>query len=222
MPLTVISFTPYLSGNSGLRRINDEWDAFKFIQALKGNIINGYATVPVLGHRYRLDSTNAERTLKWFGRMASTYILRKELDAPIILIPVPNSSCCTQNDEVPRTVALAEAITGEQTHTSVLDCLRWTRQMESASKEGGTRDPQELYDNLVLTSRIREKGTYVLIDDMKTTGGHLQAARFMLLEQETECDWAICGGRTVWDHQQSPFTLAEEELDDWSPHPTLY
>jgi hypothetical protein len=77
MPLTVISFTPYLSGKSGVRRINDEWDAYKFIQALKGNTINGYASVPVLGHRYRLDSSNTERTLKWFGRMASNYILSK-------------------------------------------------------------------------------------------------------------------------------------------------
>jgi predicted amidophosphoribosyltransferase len=147
---------------------------------------------------------------------------KQNLDTPIILVPVPNSSCCTQNDDVPRTVALAEAIVAEQTYTSVLDCLRWTREMESASKEGGTRDPQELYDNLVLTERLPEKGAYLLVDDMKTTGGHLQAARFMLLEQEVECDLAICGGRTVWDHDQNPFSMAEEEIDDWSPHPTLY
>jgi hypothetical protein len=48
MPLTVVSFATYLSAPGTQWRFKD-WDAYKYVQALKGNQIKKFARIPVLG-----------------------------------------------------------------------------------------------------------------------------------------------------------------------------
>lgn len=222
MPLNVISFTPYVSLNAGLTLSQHEWNAFKLIQALKGKSFRGFANIPLDGMYIELRQDNAHLAVEWFARMASQYILQRQVLAPLVFVPIPNSSCAVDCRTAPRTVTLAEAVAGKLKPTLVVDCLRWQHPMDSASTGGGTRSPQRLYDSLVLTDELPEQGTYILIDDMKTTGGHLQACRAMLESQGAECNLAICGGRTVWDHEQRPFTTAEDQIEDWSPTGNLY
>lgn len=219
MALTVASFTPYLSFNSPVRPRQKDWPPIKFVQALKGKPIKGWAHIPVRGGYYRLEQENAELSLAIFAEMASNYLVEKKVTPPVVLVPVPNSSCTIDSGIAPRTVALANALAGRLKPASVWDCLRWIRDVGSASAGTGTRDPQELYDALVLTEEEMLEGTYILIDDVKTTGGHLQACRAVLAE--AECDLAVCGGRTVWDHTEEPFTFREEEVEDWWPTQAL-
>jgi|ERR1043166_1791106 hypothetical protein len=221
MPLNVTSFTPYVSLNAGLTLSQHEWNAFKLIQALKGKAIKGFANIPLSGMYFELRQENAHLAVEWFARMASQYILQKQVPAPLVFIPIPNSSCTADCSTAPRTVTLAQAVAEKLRPTSVVDCLRWQHAMGSASTGGGPRRPQTLYDSLVLTDDVPKQGTFILIDDMKTTGGHLQACRAMIESQGVTCDMAICGGRTVWDHNQQPFTMAEEEIDDWGPTGTF-
>lgn len=98
----------------------------------------------------------------------------------------------------------------------VLDCLRFRKVMDSASRGGGTRNPQTLYNNLVLIEDVLAADV-ILIDDVRTTGGHLRAARALIIEQGAECDLAICAGRTVWDQDQEPSSLGEDEFPDFIP-----
>jgi predicted amidophosphoribosyltransferase len=94
--------------------------------------------------------------------------------------------------------------------------------MPSASKQGGTRHPQILYDNLSLTAKLPKKREFILIDDVKTTGGHLQAARSMFLDREGVCDLAVCAARTVKVQSPQIFGPDIEELADWRPTESLY
>ena len=77
------------------------------------------------------------------------------------------------------------------------DRLRWKTIM-TPSSQGGTRDPQELYDNLVVTKEP-PKGSLVLIDDVRTTGAHLLAAAGRLAEKGARVPLAVCAARTVWN-----------------------
>jgi hypothetical protein len=48
MPLRVISLSRYFA-NRSLQWRPEDYDAYKWVQALKGNELNGYARVPVQG-----------------------------------------------------------------------------------------------------------------------------------------------------------------------------
>lgn len=84
------------------------------------------------------------------------------------------------------------------------------------SSQGGTRDPQELYDNLVVTEEI-PNGGIVLIDDVRTTGAHLRAAAAKLAQKGGRVSMAVCAARTVLNQDQNPFSIMEEALEDFEP-----
>jgi hypothetical protein len=79
--------------------------------------------------------------------MANAYLWVKQIPGPLVLIPLPNSSCALNTNIVPRTFFQAQALASKLNNTTVLDCLRWKVAKESASAGGGTRHPQELYNN---------------------------------------------------------------------------
>jgi hypothetical protein len=215
MPLKVASFSTYLS-MPGAEWRQDDYAAYKFVRAVKGRTINRYARVPVNGQRRLLEQANANDAVDWFAEMVAAKIKRR--DSPLILVPVPNSSCVAEKPElIPRTLALAEALARRWANTSVLDCLRWEADLGSASSGHGTRDPQTLYENFVVTAEIPE-ATFALVDDVKTTGAHLQAARTVLLRHGATCEWALCAARTVQDQSQDPFSFLAEKLPDWEPN----
>ena len=61
----------------------------------------------------------------------------------------------------------------------------------------GTREPQELYDNLCLTVRQLpvDLPSIVLIDDVVATGAHLRAAAAYLVDCRETVLAAVCAGR---------------------------
>jgi predicted amidophosphoribosyltransferase len=145
----------------------------------------------------------------------------KNTHGPVTLIPVPNSSCALTNTIVSRTLSQAQALANNLNHTTVLDCLRWKQPQASASSGGGTRHPQLLYGNLALTAQV-PSSNLILVDDVSTSGGHLQAARAILQSQKGKCDLAICAARTVWDQSEEPFSTSEQQIPDWSPNASLF
>ena len=116
---------------------------------------------------------------------------------------------------VSRTALLAEAIAEKLANTQVWDGLRWAKAMIPTHQEG-TRDPQELYNNLVVTG-LPPKGTIVLVDDVYTMGGHLQAAVARLAEKKLKCGFAMCAGRTVLESEHDPFAILRQIVEDFTP-----
>jgi len=221
MPLEVICLCTYLvTENYGLWRPQDH-NASKFVKALKGETLNGYAYVPVLGVQRHLDNSNLDESIVWFGDLVASYMQQHGMNPPFVLVPVPNSSSTTKDSSSrPRTRKLARAIAAKIGQgTTVADCLRWKQNLGSARKGTGvaTRDAATLYSNLAVIEKIDGSNPYILIDDAIASGGHLQACAAMLAKRGATVVSAFCGGRTVHEPPDSAFAPLREELADYIP-----
>jgi hypothetical protein len=212
MAVTVVSFATYLTRSPWS---DGDRNALKFVKAIKGKPFKYTGYVPVLGKTQVLTASNSEDSINWFGELAASEITKLRKNAQLVLVPLPNSSCTVRNKKKPRTALLAEAIASNLKNATVWDGLRWLTE-NTPTHQGGTRDPQKLYDNLAVTS-IPPKGTLILVDDVFTKGGHLQAAVARLAEKKAECKWAMSAGRTVLDSPANPFAIVTEEIGDFVP-----
>jgi hypothetical protein len=148
MALRVVSFCRYLCNRSVVWRQCD-WNAYKFVHAIKGDQLNGYAYVPVRNLQRRLSNQNLASAIEWFAGFAAERILQENIRGLITLIPVPNSGCTSSSSAKPSTRKLARAICEQLGDKAiVLDCLRWKKDLGSASKQGGPREAAILYSNL--------------------------------------------------------------------------
>lgn len=229
MPLKVASLCGYLCNVSipWRKGARGDHDAHDWIQALKGKHFNGYAQVPVCGRLHRLTDENGSDAIQWFGEMAVAYLGAKKITGPFVIIPVPNSSSLVDSTAKPRTRKLAKAVADHlpDDDAVVLDCLRFKQHQCSASSEGGPREAEKIYKNLVvLRDEINEflgdledgeMYHVLLVDDVTTSGGHLRACAARLKKAGLEVDSVICGGKTVYDQVNAPFDIREDELDEY-------
>lgn len=214
MAVRVLSFAQYLTRSEVPWR-QDDWHSSKFIKAIKGEPVNGYALVPVSGILHELRQANANNAVDWFGEMAAEYLRQHPVRRPLVFAPIPNSSSTVNSRKPPNTYGLAQAIVARLQGATMWDGLRFRVAMQK-SRQGGTRDPQELYGNLVITGPIPNAGI-VLVDDVRTTGAHMLAAHAKLTIAGGRCVLGICAGRTTWTQEPQPFAAAVEELEEFTP-----
>lgn len=231
MALKVASLCGYLCNVSipWRKGARGDHDAHDWIQALKGKHFKGYAQVPVCGRLHRLTDENASDAIQWFGEIAVAYLKAKKVTGALVIIPVPNSSSVIGSAVKPRTRKLAKAIAEHLADNSgiVVDCLRFKQNQGSASTEGGPREAEKIYKNLVvlrhkiaeLQEHIEDGRNYyvLLVDDVTTSGGHLRACAARLKKADLEVDSIICGGKTVYDQAREAFDIREEEIDEYQP-----
>lgn len=220
MALTVVSFCGYLCNQSMSWRPED-FDSYKWVQTLKGHDVNKCALVPVRGNLKRLSNANASDALDWFGQFVADYLKKQQIEGPFYVVPVPNSDC-TAAASKPRTKRLAKAICNELSDGSqVLDCLRWKKNLGSASKEGGPRDAEILYENMNIlkeeTNDLDEDRPVLLVDDVTTSGGHLRACAAKLSTKGIKTEIVLCGGKTVYDQTRSAFHICEDKIQEFKP-----
>ncbi len=209
--MRTVAFASYLT-TTHIQWRTEDYNASKFIKAIKGDELRGFAMVPVCGGYKKLDQTNAHEAVGWFGDMAAAYLHNAGLDnITIALVPIPGSLCCKLR-ESSRTVGLAKAIAERVRCATVWDGLRW-REARRSSRHGGTRDPAQLVANLRVR-RSLPNCPLVLIDDVVTTGAHLKASRLLLINNGANCDLAVCAGRTVLEPMDDPFSISTSTLDD--------
>ncbi len=132
MALKVVSFCVYLTNINEAWRPRD-WDACKFIHAIKGHELNGYAKIPVLGSVKRLNNQNLDSSLDWFALMAGAYCHRKGVLPPFEVVPVLSSGSLRNSTARPRTYKLARAVAERVGGpAAAFDCLRWKKRLGSA------------------------------------------------------------------------------------------
>jgi hypothetical protein len=137
---------------------------------------------------------------------------------PYSLVPVPSSGLAVGLDVVSRTVALAEAIrvTVDSPDVTVLDAIRWDVPLAPAH-EGGPRFADEVYPHVRVVAALAELTRIVLVDDVKTSGGHFQAVAAGLREERGDIVYAVGGGRTVYEPPADSWAVITEVLPDYDP-----
>lgn len=138
-------------------------------------------------------------------------------DGQLAIIPVPNSHATVGSSDDFRTWELARRI-AEQfgDNVTALDELRWTEVMPKAS-EGGPRQAYELYPKLHCELKADATIDRILIDDVMTSGGHLQASAARIQNAGASVEAALVCGRTKHIQVSNPFAMPVEELVDFDP-----
>jgi hypothetical protein len=196
MPLKVVSLSTYRT-SKGTGWSKADYNASRFVKAIKEKPVKGYGYVPVGGGKVLLlDASTAKDAPAMFAQRAAI-VVKWDQVGPVAFVPLPNSSCAVNTDQPPRTRKLADALathilTGD---AIVADILRWDTPLPSAHEAGGTRDPQLLYPRLRLVGDVPAGRRIVLIDDVLTSGGHLRAAAAFLEAQGATVAGAVCAGR---------------------------
>ena len=74
-----------------------------------------------------------------------------------------------------------------------------------SARKGGPRFGDQLYPHLVVAPNAAAEPRVILVDDVKTSGGHLAAAEARVREIGIKVARAICGARTVYVVGEHPF-----------------
>jgi hypothetical protein len=193
-------------GYPSFREAGEPWrrsdhDAYKFVQALKGRPIKGTAWIGLArGRKIRLTAQNLEVAFRVFGEWGAEQIRQTGVHCGS-LVPVP-SSTSTRLGLDAKGRRLAEAIAARAPSFAYVDALFWRRAFPKAA-EGGPRGRATLLANLVAAARIPSRPV-ILVDDVMTTGGHLQACADRLRSRGHRVVLAICAARTVHAHAEAP------------------
>jgi hypothetical protein len=218
--MRVIGCCTYPTSIPYRRRI--EHDAHDFIQAVKGRPMNGYTGVPVRGVRRVIINTHLDRALEILAVLTCDIAVPPlPLYSPI-LVPIPNASN-TLTSGPPRTYTQAQFIARQlAAGAEAIDLFRWREARPSVNSSGGTRDPGELYEALVVRpearSQLQARRPYVLIDDVLTSGGHLQAVDAALENLVgRRAAIALVAGVSDDKHVEDPFAVQIREIEDFVP-----
>jgi hypothetical protein len=219
MPITVEAHVQFLMGPAQMRRA--DYDGHVFVSALKGRPFGNWARVRAPDGTWKqIDPQHPEVASEIFTAWAMQRILAR-WKGPICLVPVPNKSALVSalGQSFP-TLILAEQLAKRfnlPDKVYVQPALRWQRTLKKAS-EGGPRQAWELYPELMRMPVPRgTPGRIVLVDDVCTGGGHLQACAAKLTAAGCVADYAACGAKTFYQQQPEPFSLHTITLPDYVP-----
>jgi hypothetical protein len=171
------------------------------VKAVKGMPFDGYVDITVGGRQQRLDSDNPELAVAWAAERLCMHVFRMYRQEALGIVSVPghDHSHQRQNEggHVHRLgLSLAEALRGLRMTAEVLSLLHWSQPVESARK-GGPRDAAVLGQLLRVASVPRHQ-KLIILDDVVTTGGHVEAAYAALVAAGCEvADIAFVVARTV-------------------------
>jgi hypothetical protein len=202
----------YDHGINNFTGAQSEFHAAKFIKAFKGDVIKGYAWIPIAGRQRRLTQANRDDVFSWFGEIAGPLIAER-VPAPRVFVPIPNSACVIGTASA-STVRLVNAMMA-YVNGVIWDGLRWAVPMEKA-RAGGPREPADLYPQLRVVRRAMP-GPCVLVDDVATGWGHIKAAAAKLRTIGMTAVFAVTAGQTVHDSVADPFGWVESIVPDWDP-----
>lgn len=211
MALPVYSRAQYLTAQVGQMRPED-FNATHLVKAVKGLPLhpNAYTNVQIAGEWVKIVEANKDRAVDWYAEWATEYV--GGLQGTKVLVPVPSSKSTPETGADFRTAIIANKIAAGCTNTIVAPLLRFKKPRLNSREEGGSRDPDVLYSEMVLTGSL-PAGTIILVDDVLTGGGHLKASSWVIDDSGRSVHSAVCCGRTEDAQLPDPFAVPAETID---------
>jgi hypothetical protein len=194
---------------AGMRRA--DYDSTHLVKAVKGLELNPKAWVMIDGTNCKIVESNKDQAIKWFASWAAAKIIALGAQ-PKVLIPIPSSKTIVASPEDFRTFKIAQEIAARVPKATATSLLRFIEPRPSSREEGGSRDPEVLYSNMILTGAI-PAGQIILIDDIMTSGGHFIASSWELDDHGRDAKLALACGRSLDAQIDDPFTVAPEDVD---------
>lgn len=215
MTLWAHCYSGYASYENAYSWGNDEHSAHKWVQALKGEPINGYAQLKrPNGQWIKITTAQPAGAFQIWGEWAAERV-KALLPAGGLLIPIPSSSCLAIGTDK-KGKALADAVAQRAPGFDAVDAIHWDQQFAKASK-GGPRDEATLYKNIRVLNDL-DKRPVILIDDVVTGGGHAIACAKALRWAGHQVEHVVAAAHTVksppakgmfalepWDLEADPF-----------------
>lgn len=213
MGLRVECFAQYLTGPHQMR--DDDYAGQRFVKALKGETVYRSSVIPINGENFHLTAVTAPQAVAKWAIWAAGRI-RARTPPPIVIVPVPNSHVVISTQKF-RTLDLATDLATTLGDGAIaVGAFAWDQPMSPARK-GGPRDAWQLYPHLVVRKPLSPMSRCVLLDDVCTSGGHLQACAAKLVELGHTVEMAVCGAKTFDTQQPKPFDLPSIDLQTFHP-----
>jgi len=190
-----------------------DYNATHMVKAVKGLPLhqNSYSWVAIEGRNVKITEANKDRAMDWFAEWAAGYVNGLGRHRKVI-VPVPSSKTTLASPATFRTAEIAQRIAKRSINTLPFPSLRFKKEMPNSREEGGTRDATELYQEMQLTAGL-PAGALILLDDVLTGGGHLQAAAWVLEDAGAKIGEALCCGRSLDTQLENPFMVDDENID---------
>ena len=189
-------------------RSQPQWDAFKFCRAVKRRAINGSCTIPTKDGQQVIRPENVGFARTLFGTFIRN-VLRQHYGVEILLVPVPSKDGLEQSKSF-RSLDMTIEAMPEPLKSLVDGCVRFTQQLQPANA-GGPRGKDALLPYMK-TNRRLDGERIVIIDDILTTGGSVQATIQKIEDAGGVVIAAIVCGYTVSDSIRPPFGAQEVDL----------
>lgn len=210
MAIHVHSCAAYLASVTTEWR-DEDYVTNRLIKAIKGEPFNGYARVTIGGAYCDLYSTDPAPAFRWFAEAANRKLEPLLKPGWINVVPLPNSSATASVPFDFATAKLVRSMVNGKLTYRIHDLFRWKQPVDSAHRRGGSRVASVLEPLLLLRERPRE-GPYLLVDDVITSGGHVQAAVRAIKREGGTVLYVLTAGRTVYEQLTDPFQLDEMRL----------
>ncbi len=193
-------------------------DALNFLRALKGERIEGEATIPIAGQNRRLSNSNLDEAIDWFGEMVASYFQRQGLGPPFYLVPIPDTNTTLESTTGPWTSVTAMSIASKfEGDVETLDVLRWKKNLSHLSAEA--QDSTRLYENLALLGKIEWDKPIVLVDYLAANAARAQACEAFLRANGAPVLLCVFAGRIVSQKPEKNFAVFRAEFAGINPVP---
>lgn len=216
-PIDVVAFVSYLNGQLDYRP--QDYPAKKFVDALKGRPVNMYADLPNATRAgfWRLTQASATKAMPWFVDRAAAFLSGRPDLQDAVFVPMPSSRCVIGRPmETDLSVASLLLAARCRQKALLLEALRWDMVMQPAHR-GGPRSAAKLYPHLRAVAKIPSDRPIVLVDDVYTAGGHVQAATAKLEAAGGIVVLAVVAARMVYDYPADPFGVVQFDVARFTP-----
>jgi hypothetical protein len=144
---------------------------------------------------------SGDRVRQHFGSWAVATAAHVAQAGTTCFVPIPSSADGLATATTFRSYQMGQGALAQQPGATCVPLLRFKTAMTPAHK-GGSRDFWTLVDNMVVVPQTCPK-KIILIDDITTTGRHMEAAEMVLQEAGYEVVCGLVCGRTVDKQNES-------------------